>query len=214
MNTYPLLDIEHLTETTFRLRVDRPDIPIRSGQCFNLGIPGFGVNREYSMYSAEDSSYLDFLIRSVDGGLTSTGLQKAQPGDLIEIDGAYGKFCLDDPLNKSNNYLFIATGTGIAPFHSFVETWPSINYKILHGVRTPEERYHMQEYTKDSYIPCISRPKDGTSGKRVTDYLTEYSIPEGTKVYVCGNRNMIIDVFDLLHKKEVFGDQIKTEVFF
>jgi len=33
-------------------------------------------------------------------------------------------------------------------------------------------------------------------------------------LYICGNRNMIIDVFDLLHKKEVFGDQIKTEVFF
>ena len=136
MNTYPVLDIEHLTNNTFRLRVERPDITIISGQCFNVGIPDLGINREYSMYSSANSKYLDFLIRSVEGGLISSELQKLKPGDLVEVDGAYGEFCLKDPLNKSQDYLFIATGTGIAPFHSFIKTYTKIKYKILHGVKS------------------------------------------------------------------------------
>jgi ferredoxin/flavodoxin---NADP+ reductase len=214
MNTYPLLEIEHLTEHTFRIRVERPKIPIKSGQCFNIGLPGLGVNREYSMYSSEDSPYLDFLIRSVDDGLISSGLQKTKPGELIEIDGAYGKFCIDDPSDLTKNYLFIGTGTGIAPFHSFVQTWPDINYKIVHGVRTEDECYHHQDYDNHSYVSCISRPSDNSKGRRVTDYLSENVISSNVQVYICGNRNMIIDVFELLHSKGVSGDQIVTEVFF
>jgi ferredoxin/flavodoxin---NADP+ reductase len=214
LNTFPLLDIEHLTENTFRLRVERPNIPIKSGQCFNIGIPGLGINREYSMYSSEDSPYLDFLIRSVEDGLISTSLQKCQPGDLIEIDGAYGEFCLERPLNNSNKYLFIATGTGIAPFHSFIETWPDLNYKLLHGVRAKNECYHFQDYCQDSYIPFISQPSNGEKKRRVTDFLSEESILTDTRIYICGNRNMIIDAFELLHLQGVYGDQIKTEVFF
>lgn len=214
MNTYPLIDIEHLSKHTFRLRIKRPDIPIKSGQCFNVGIPGLEINREYSMYSAANSEYLDFLIRSVEDGLVSSALQKLKSGDLIEVDGAYGEFCLKNPLDDDNEYLFIATGTGIAPFHSFVQTYPTINYKLLHGIRTDEERYHAQHYKEGPYIPCISQPADGSKGTRVTDYLLTNKLPSNVQVYICGNRNMIIDAFEILHAKGISGDQIITEVFF
>jgi len=214
MNVFPLLDIEHLTEHTFRIRVERPNISIKSGQCFNIGIPGLGVNREYSMYSSEDSPYLDFLIRSVENGVISSNLQKIKPGDLIEIDGAYGEFCLEEPIDEKSEYLFIATGTGIAPFHSFVKTRPHLKYNVVHGVRNINECYHSQDYDQNSYVSCISKPSDNSKGRRVTDYLFENHIPSNVKVYICGNRNMIIDVFELLHSKGIYGDQIKTEVFF
>ncbi|QZP17288.1 hypothetical protein K6112_04490 [Methylophilales bacterium] len=214
MNTYPLYDIEHLSKHTFRIRIKRPDIDIVSGQCFNIGLPGLQINREYSIYSAADSKYLDFLIRAVEGGQVSSALQKIKPGDLIEVDGAYGEFSLKDPLNNDKEYLFIATGTGIAPFHSFVETWPTINYTLLHGVRYTDECYHSNDYKEGSYIPCISKPADGSKGKRVTDYLSNNKLPLNTQVYICGNRKMIIDTFEILHSKGVSGDKIMTEVFF
>ena len=214
MNTYPLIDIEHLSKHTFRLRVNRPDIAIKSGQCFNVGLPGLEINREYSMYSSANSEYLDFLIRSVEDGLISPALQKLKPGDLVEVDGAYGEFCLKDPFSNNQEYLFIATGTGIAPFHSFVQTWPTINYKILHGIRSQDECYHAQEYKKDAYIPCISQPDDGNKGVRVTDYLLANELSPNVQVYICGNRNMIVDTFEILHAKGISGDQIITEVFF
>ena len=214
MNTYPVLENEHLTEDTFRLRCERPDIAIKSGQCFNIGLPGLGVNREYSIYSSANSPYLDFLIRSVEGGLISLNLQKTKPGDLVEIDGAYGDFCIEEPIDKETEYLFIATGTGIAPFHSFVETWPDLNYNLVHGVRFEKECYHIKDYEKNSYVSCISRPSDKSQGMRVTDYLLINELPKNVQVYICGNKNMIIDVFELLHSKGIYGNQIKTEVFF
>jgi NAD(P)H-flavin reductase len=215
MNTYPLTDIEQLSEHTFRLRVNRPpNMSIKSGQCFNVGLPSIAINREYSMYSSADSEYLDFLIRSVEGGLISPSLKKLKPGDLVEIDGAYGEFCLKDPLNTNQEYLFIATGTGIAPFHSFVQTWPTINYKILHGIRTKSECYNAQDYIQGAYVPCISQPDDNSKGIRVTDYLSTETLSSNVRVYICGNRKMIIEVFEILHAKGISGDQIITEVFF
>lgn len=214
MNTLPLIEIEHLTEKTFKLRVERPQIDIISGQCFNVGLPGLQINREYSIYSSANSNYLDFLIRSVDGGIVSSALQKLKPGDLIEIDGAYGDFCLKDPLVNDQQFWFIATGTGIAPFHSFVETWPELDYKLIHGVRYEEECYHFKSYKNGSYIPCISKPSNGSLGTRVTNYLSKSTLPLDAKYYICGNRNMIIETLEILHVKGISGDKIYTEVFF
>ena len=59
MNIYKVIEIEHLTESTYRLRTERPNVPIKAGQCFNVGILGAGVNREYSMYSAADAPYVE-----------------------------------------------------------------------------------------------------------------------------------------------------------
>jgi ferredoxin-NADP reductase len=214
MTAYRLLEIEHLTKRTFRLRTERPDCPIKAGQCFNLGLPGMGINREYSMYSGADAPYLDFLIRAIDGGLVSSQLQNARIGDLIEIDGPYGEFCLRAPVDTTAKHLFVATGTGIAPFHSFVTTFPNLVYIMLHGVRAENERYHAQDYANGNYIGCISRPSDGSPAQRVTDYLAVHPILPDTIVYLCGNKNMIIEVYELFSKQGIYSSQILTEVFF
>jgi ferredoxin/flavodoxin---NADP+ reductase len=214
MNSYPLVEIEHLTQDTFKIRVNKPDIPIKSGQCFNVGLDTLGINREYSMYSSADSKYLDFLIRSTEGGVISSALQKLNVGDFVEIDGAYGEFCLNEPISTKQKYLFIATGTGIAPFHSFVQTWPEINYTLIHGIRHEDEQYHFGDYSQGCYHACISKPSDGSDSFRVTDYLLQNELSKDTLVYICGNRNMIVDSFEILHSKGVTGDKIVTEVFF
>ena len=46
MNNYPIIDVEHLTKDTFKVRVNKPNIPIISGQCFNIGLDNLGINRE------------------------------------------------------------------------------------------------------------------------------------------------------------------------
>jgi ferredoxin/flavodoxin---NADP+ reductase len=214
MNSYPIIDIEHLTKDTFKLRVNNPSFTSRSGQCYNVGLDNLGINREYSMYSSADSDYLDFLIRSTEGGVISSALQKLNVGDYVEIDGAYGEFCLDEPINMKQEYLFIATGTGIAPFHSFIDTWPELNYKLVHGIRYEEEQYHFKDYSKGCYFPCVSKPSDGSEGSRVTDYLLNNELSTDILVYICGNRKMIVDVFNILHSKGIEGDRIVTEVFF
>lgn len=214
MANYKIQKIEHLAENTFLVRADRPSVPIKAGQCFNVGIPGDGVNREYSMYSGANDDYIEFLIRRVEGGCVSPRLEKLKPGDRLEIDGPYGEFCLKGPIDVHRHHLFLATGTGIAPFHSFFKTFPKLNFTILHGVRYPEETYHATDYPEGRYIPCITRNSRGRACSRLTDYLEGFSVSPDSAVYLCGNRNMIVDAFEMLRNKGISGDNLFTEVFF
>lgn len=214
MTNYKVLEIEHLTNHAFRLRTERPTGPIRAGQCFNVGVPGMGINREYSMYSAADAPYLDFLVYAVEGGLVSSRLQCLHSGEQVEIDGPYGDFCLPTALIEKIQFFFIATGTGIAPFHSFVKTFPKLQYQILHGVRTTGDQYHSMDYRPGSYTACLSQAENPTMQQRVTDYLMKNRLAQDTYYYLCGNRNMIVDAFEILRSKKIPGDQIFTEVFF
>jgi ferredoxin-NADP reductase len=212
MNTYSVLNIEHKTQHTFCLRVERPINQIKSGQCFNVGVSGLDINREYSMYSAADDPYLDFLIRSVDNGLVSSRLQKLSSGDQVEIDGPYGEFCIPED-RLDGKFVFIGSGTGIAPFHSFVKTFPNLNYTIIHGVRYADEVYDFEDYRNGTYFPCISKNTNDKS-YRVTDFLRSNPISKDSIVYLCGNRNMIIDAVQILLDQGVNGNHIISEVFF
>ena len=210
---YKVLEVEHLSPHVFRLRTERPAVPIRAGQCFSVGTKGLGINREYSMYSGAEDPYLDFLIRSIEHGVVSTALQNVRAGDEVEIGGPYGEFCLPESVLK-NRYLFVATGTGIAPFHSYIKTFPGLDYRILHGIRLWEETYHATHYESGRYLACISQPADGGPGQRVTSHLAHENIVSDEKIYLCGNRAMIVDVVEILRAKGVSGDNIFMEVFF
>ncbi len=212
MSTYTVLKISHKTKNTFCIRVERPNISIRAGQCFNVGIPGMDINREYSMYSSADAPFLEFLIRAVDGGMVSSSLQKLSSGDEVEVDGPYGEFCI--PLDKLGaKFFFIGSGTGIAPFHSFVQTYANLDFTVIHGIRYSNEAYDFEDYRGGKYIPCISKNESGKS-QRVTDYIRANPIPQNSIIYLCGNRNMIIDSVQILLDQGIGGDQIISEVFF
>lgn len=211
--THRVIAIENLSTHTFRIRVERNDMPFVAGQCVNIGVPQSGVNREYSSYSSELDPELSFLIREVGDGQVSSKLRKLRAGDAVEIDGAYGLFTIGNPQDTSKKYVFIATGTGIAPFHCFVKSYPQIDYKIIHGTRNKDEDYDRKDYKSGQYVQCVSTEGGDFKG-RVTDYLRAH--PQGTdKVYyLCGNRNMINEVYDILREQKVSGSNIVTEVFF
>lgn len=208
-----VLEIRHLTQSTYVLRTERKKFKFIPGQCVNIGLVGSAVNREYSTYSGMDEDFLEFLIKKVDGGRVSTGISTLHYDDEVTLDGAYGKFTLQGP-KKKQRYMFIASGTGIAPYHSFIKSYPYLDYTILHGVRNESERYDSKDYGKNRYISCVSRGKTGDFLGRVTDYLKEKPISPDTVYYLCGNHDMINEVYDILRKGNVNGSNIFTEVFF
>jgi ferredoxin-NADP reductase len=166
------------------------------------------------MYSGADDKFLDFLIRKVEGGGVSSELQSLEPGDFVEIGGPYGEFCLDESKVDKSKFLFIASGTGIAPFHSFVMSFPKFEYEILHGVRFEEEAYDRIDYPALRYTAAVSQPKSALKGQRVTDLLEARNFDPNEIVYLCGNRSMIIDCVELLRSKGINGDSIFMETFF
>ncbi len=208
-----VLEIRRLSDSTFILKLERNNFKFIPGQCVNIGLVGAAVNREYSTYSGSDDNYLEFLIRKVRGGAVSVGLSQLIPGREVTLDGAYGKFTIVNPAGKQK-YVFIGSGTGIAPFHSYVKSYPKIDFQILHGIRFASEQYDREDYGKGRYIACVSKGKGGDFAGRVTDYLKKILLPLDTLYYLCGNRAMINDVYDILRIKGINGSNIFTEVFF
>lgn len=209
-----VIGVRELTRTTFVLRVERNHVPCTAGQCVTLGLHGSGINREYSLYSGEHEDFFEFLIREVEGGQVSTELRKCQPGDLVDFDGPYGRFVIERPDDTTRKYLLVATGVGIAPYQSFVRSYPGLDYKIVHGVRWLEERYDRETYARERYVACVSREPGGDYSGRVTGYLQEHPVAPETICYLCGNNAMIAEVYDLLRAQGVPGDNLFTEIFF
>ena len=203
-----------LTNSTYILRMDRKAIQFRAGQNLNLGLAGDVEKRDYSIYSAEGDDYLEILVKEVDDGLVSKKLKKLKPGDKLEVDGPFGFFTIKDEDILKQKFLFIASGTGIAPFHSMVRSYPGLNYTLLHGVRKRKETYEKDQYPAGHYISCLSKDKKGDFHGRVTDYLRQNPVSHDTLCYLCGNVNMIYDTFDILKEQGVPSGNLHAEVYF
>ena len=80
-------------------------MPFRAGQHITLGIPGNNQVREYSIYSTEQDTSLEVLIKEVENGTVSRQLRKLIPGELLEVDGPFGYFTLDEKKATENTCL-------------------------------------------------------------------------------------------------------------
>jgi ferredoxin/flavodoxin---NADP+ reductase len=205
--------IRNLTESTYVLRFDRNDMKFVPGQHITIQLPGNNQVREYSIYSPEAEPYLEVLIREVENGFLSRKLRKLRRGDLLNVEGPFGYFSIDRDKRQDGKFLFIASGTGIAPFHSMTGSYPGLYYKLLHGVRYANETYERNFYLPGNYLACTSRDNGDFNG-RVTDYLKTHLPDPQTLIYLCGNCDMINDVYYLLTSQGISYNQFRTEVYF
>lgn len=211
---YVVNDIIYLTEAAYILRFSRNSMKFTAGQHLVAGLMNTKNLREYSIYSGTQDDYLEILVREVENGIVSKKLKNLSKGDIIEINGPYGFFMHNINPPKSHKYLFIASGTGIAPFHSFARSYPDADFKIIHGIRNCNEAYQKEHYPAGKYISCTSRDSNGEYHGRVTGYLKETEIDTETKIYLCGNSQMIFESIDILERKGIKRSQIFTEVYF
>src|SRR5450432_457240 len=114
---------------------------------------GEEITRAYSIASppAENGRFALCLNRVQDGWM-SNFLCDMKDGEEITCQGPFGDFILRPPLRDT---IFIATGTGVAPFRSMVH-WlladPSRHqdkkFWLLFGNRTKEDVYYLEEFLK------------------------------------------------------------------
>lgn len=210
---YRLIEIRTLTPEAYVMRFDRNGMAFKAGQHITLGIPGDNQVREYSVYSTEQDDAFEVLIKEVPEGSVSRQLRRLIPGELLDVDGPFGYFTIPAG-NLARRHLFIGTGTGIAPFRSITGSYPQLNYMLLHGVRLASEAYEKHLYPAERFRLCTSRDDSGDFSGRVTDYLRQHFPDQDTMVYLCGNCDMIYDVYDLLTSGGFPSANIKTEVYF
>jgi ferredoxin/flavodoxin---NADP+ reductase len=214
VNRHIITSVRQLTDYTFVLQMERNDLMFQSGQFVILRRPGSVTHREYSVYSGEHDDFLEVLVREVEGGLISPKLKRLRSGDVLELDGPHGFFRLRPQDSSGQKYLFVATGTGISPFHSFVRTWPEFDYRIIHGVRYGTEAYEHHHFREQNITLCTSGDDTGDFKGRITDYIPALQIDTNEHCFLCGNQAMINEVFDILSGRGVPVQNINTEVYF
>ncbi len=211
---YKIQQVRHLTNSTYIIRMERGGMEFVAGQNLNLGISGDVEKRDYSIYNGEKDDFLEVLVKEVEDGLVSKQMKSLKPGDKLEVDGPFGFFTLKPEDIDSKKYLFIASGTGVAPFHSIAQSHPNLNFKLIHGIRFSNEAYEKEHYPSGRYVSCVTKDDKGSFKGRVTDYLKANPVDKETLCYLCGNVNMIYDAFDVLKDQGVSSGNLHAEVYF
>jgi ferredoxin-NADP reductase len=197
----------------FVVRADERTPHIEPGQYLALGLPVGGrlVQRPYSTATSSGAHHdLEFLVRLVPGGAFTPHLWRRAPGDRLWLGRPKGLFTLipDDP----RTHLFVATGTGVAPFVAMVEALQARPDRphavVVHGVSHVAElafRARFERWAaggRVTYLPAISRPADprnvgwvGRTGRLdavIPAIVEAHGLdPAGTVAYLCGNPGMI-----------------------
>jgi ferredoxin--NADP+ reductase len=213
LREHKIIQNRQLTKSTFVVRLERNKLMFQTGQFILLGWNGID-RREYSIYSGEYEDYLEVLVREVEGGKISAKLKKLKAGDTVQVDGPFGFFKFSPDMYPVKKFLFVATGTGVSPFHSFVKSYAELDYKLIHGVRFANEAYDHHDFEKERVTLCTSGDREGDFNGRVTACLTEQKIEKDTNCFLCGNSEMIYEVFDILTGKGVPVSNIYSEVYF
>lgn len=212
MTTHKVISRRDLTDSVYVLRFERKGIDFLPGQHINVGPEGED-NRPYSIYSSLYDDCLEVLIKKVNNGNISSRLGKLVPGNYVTIDEPHGSFTINTEGLNGRSFWFIATGTGISPFHSIYLSYRELHFRIIHGVRYSYEAYENIVYGS-KYMCCTSRDHTGDYKGRVTDYLKNGVIDETAVYMICGSYDMLDEVVDILLIRGISKQQIKTEGYF
>lgn len=227
-DTYDLI-VEEAVELTprnkglrFRIQGGKT-INFKAGQYAQMFIPHEGKFRRtpYSIASAPThKDFFELCVTLVDGGVSSTFLHGLKVGDKIQAMAPLGLFTFKD---QGRDSVFIATGSGIAPFRSMIndllDKKTPLNLYLLNGNRyEPDIIYRKEWEDKEkayknfkAYFTLSRADWKGPKGY-VQDKVQE-AVPEPAKknYYICGLVNMINGVQEKLLSLGVPKEQIYFE---
>ncbi len=221
----------NITPTVFELYL-KPSIPFpfEAGQFLMIDAPNSEnpekpLKRSYSVASPPEADLICLCIKRLAFGRGTPFFKDLKPGDQLKTAGPFGRFTYKTPPSK--NVFFIATGTGISPFHSMMfsqgfKKTPPQKIFIAIGARTEDEiLYYDKMGTQPNvvWIPCVSQPTERWKGfkGRVTDYIRGLSDLDylNTEFYLCGNGDMIKEVkMILMDTKGVAKEHIHQEIYY
>ncbi len=216
--------VERLSATSLAFTLDRPaGLAFLPGQYVNLGVPGTDLHRSYSFSSVPGADRLDFLVRDIPDGLMSGWLRAAQPGTAMAFTGPTGSFYLR---NVTRPLLFLAGGTGLAPFLSMLgrlaETDCTQPVRLVYGVTNDADLVGLDaldayaaKLPGFAYVTTVAA--EGSAHPR-RGYVTAHVDPAwlnggDVDVYLCGPPPMVDAVRGRLAADGVTPAAFHTEKF-
>lgn len=226
----PLKKIEKLTENVWHFDFDYSSDPVDflPGQFFMIDILDGNpekAQRAYSTASAPtNKEFFSLCLKLIPGGRASTYFENLKLGDVCSFTGPYGRFVLED---SEKDVVMVATGTGIAPFIAMLPVlWEkgfSKPVTLYFGVASQKDLFYLEtlekwqkEHENFTVLICLSDPEPGWKGLkgRVTAHLPDLPMEVGnTKIYLCGNGEMIKEVREILLARGVAKEDIHFEQF-
>ena len=201
-----IIACQQASDSTIAFSVEienRADLSFLPGQYVNIRVPGTDQTRSYSFSSGPSEPHLSFLVRNVRQGAMSTWLREtAKAGHPIEFRGPMGSFYLR-PIERP--VLFLAGGTGLAPFLSMLDKIvedggsPYPIHMIL-GVTNDEDlvgidrlETYSQRLPNFTYACTVASPDSAHPHKGyVTDHIVPSQLNDGdADVYLCGPPPMV-----------------------
>ena len=230
--------VRHLT---FDVSGTKLEGKIRVGQSIGILPPGEDENgrphklRLYSVCSPSegergDSRFVSTTVKrtieewddnSLYLGICSNYLADLSPGDTVKMTGPSGRRFLLPENAKDFNYIFFATGTGIAPFRGMIrellESGMENDIVLIFGCPYRTDLLYAdyfeplsEEHSNFHYLPYVSREdrrSDGTKRYVQTclwddaELLDPILDRENTLLYICGLKGMEGGIYKALAKK-------------
>ncbi|KAG0461552.1 hypothetical protein HPP92_021849 [Vanilla planifolia] len=220
----------------FHVTVDVSDSPdlasshTAAGQYLQLRLPSATEAKPTFLAIASPPSLaatrgeLEFLVKRV-AGSTAELLCFLKSGDVVEISGIMGRgfdVARISPLNSAKTVLIFATGSGISPIRSLIETGFNANerpdVRLYYGARNIQrmayqDRFKNWESTGVKIVPVLSQPDDTWKGKRgyvqaVFSRAKQLFDVSSTGAVLCGHKAMTEEVTSLLVADGVSRDKI------
>lgn len=193
-----------------------------------LDAGGESIERYYSIASAPDgSNRFELCVRAPaeKPGMLAHLENMKQPGSLA-VWGPAGILTLRQPPRDS---IFVATGTGIAPMRSMLqtiygpaETAADLRGTLLFGARTPGDIYYADEFRAMEQahpgfrfcptLTCAPERWEGCRGRvlaHLADCLDERA--KDVDVYICGHQEMVKDARAFLAAAGLENDAVIYE---
>lgn len=214
-----------------QILLDEP-MRFKPGQHARLSInDNSEISRPYSFANCPEGEMRNarFFVKAVENGQLSNRLySKDLENAAITLEGPLGDFLLQENYKPA---LFIATGSGLAPILSILESMKSKeeykNSVLLFGAKTQADLYVLDEiktlaeaWPKDfKFVPTLSQEPEGSSWTgvrgRVTEQIHKYILPE-SEAYLCGSPEMVDDCEKQLQSlgmetNNIFADRFVTE---
>ena len=181
------------------------------------------AKRAYSIACPpHEEGVIEICLQHVEGGVASTYFWQLKEGMPVTLSGPHGKFLLKQPLDYEP--VFMATGTGVAPFRSMMKHLFHVNATqpiwLFFGTRYEHSLLYEDEFRAMSsvrhnfhYIPTVSRPKDwrGETGHIQQTFLKHIKDFSNKEIYVCGWLEVVKSVCKDLQEAGVPAEKIHYE---
>lgn len=209
------------------LRLKRPiGFSFTPGQCIDL-YDDEGNCRPYSIASGVARDAITLYIKYIPDGKVTSWVDTLAPNDSVRISREpYGYFA---PGTTDKPFVFISTGTGVAPFMSYIEShsdmpdlYQSPPAAIIAGLRYIDDGIWISpitQFAKDFRF-CITQGditglEDVAYNGRVTDFVkNEWDIDVNAVYYLCGLDSMLNEMSEILCDAGVPVDNIVQELFY